>query len=181
MKKALLTIFIILLPLFLLLFSYKTIFFLYPLTDTQQNAVDFLDEKAELQGNYTMQEVSHLEDVKQVMNGIDYVSYGLLLILTLIITYYKKNLTKLFRYGGIATCSTLALLLLLNFLNFNTLFTYFHKLFFPQGNWQFPVDSFILQTFPLEFFIAISVRIFALTLIFGILCIVLSKYTTKFK
>ncbi len=175
-KKPLLITFTLLLPLFLLLFSYKTILFLYPVTEPQQNAIEFLDGERELVGNYSVQEVSHLEDVKEVMNGLDHVFYGLLLILTLIITYHRKDSRRLFKYGGIATISFLALLLVIHFLTFDWLFTLFHQIFFPQGNWIFPAESYLIQTFPLSFFMGISLRIFVLTLLLGILFILLSIY-----
>ena len=149
------------------------------MSEAQQNALDFVGGERELTGDYTVQEISHLKDVQKVMGGIDYVFYGLLLLLTLIVTYYRRDkseLRALFRYAGIATILFLIVFLLVHFLHFEWLFTQFHHIFFPQGNWIFPSESYLIQTFPLHFFIGISSRIFVLTLILGIIFILLSLY-----
>ena len=169
-NKSLLIIFCILLPLFLLLFSYKTTLFFTELTADQESTMNFLNDKGELELDYTINEKSHLQDVKQVMNNFNYLFYFSLLILTLIITYYKKDqkqLKKLFKFGGITTVISLLVLLILILINFNYTFTIFHKLFFPQGNWIFVADSLLIQTFPIEFFIKISRIIFIQALILG--------------
>ena len=76
-KKAILIIFCILLPLFLLLFSYKTILFVIDKTPAQQETIDFLQGKENLEMNYSSLEVSHLEDVKGVMSSANYLFYVL--------------------------------------------------------------------------------------------------------
>ncbi len=181
-NKILLIIFCITLPLFLILFSYKTVLFLTDLTPNQENTMNYLQNKEELNLNYTEEEYSHLLDVKSVMKYLDYLFYSLLLIITLIITYYQKNkeqLKKLFMYGGITTISSVLMILLFSLTSFNSVFTIFHKIFFPQGNWTFPLDSLLIQTFPLQFFISISKNIFLLSLVLGsffILSILYLKY-----
>jgi integral membrane protein (TIGR01906 family) len=179
MKKTFLIIFCIFLPIFLLLFSYKVVLGLSDLTENQETTMDFLNDKQELNLNYTSSEASHLEDVKKVMNFIDYLFYLSLIIITFIITYYKRNkeqLKKLLKYGGITTLISIGIILILSLFAFNTTFTIFHKIFFPQGNWIFPSDSLLIQTFPIEFFIGISTKIFGLSLIIGIVFISLNYY-----
>lgn len=178
-NKLILIVFCIFLPLFLLLFSYKVVLGLSDLTENQQETIDFLNNKQELNLNYTTNEVSHLEDVKGVMNLIDYLFYFRLIIITLIITYYRKNkdqLKKLFKCGGITTLISIGLILLFVLISFNTTFTIFHQIFFPQGNWLFPIDSLLIQTFPIGFFIGISVKIFLLTMGLGSIFIGVSYY-----
>ncbi|PIN74373.1 hypothetical protein COV20_00420 [Candidatus Woesearchaeota archaeon CG10_big_fil_rev_8_21_14_0_10_45_16] len=164
---------------FLLLFSYKTALFFTPLSPDQQNAVDFLHDKTELAEGYTGEEISHLEDVKNVMRWADIVFYLSLLIGTTIFTYYKKDkrqIKKLLRYSGISTVAFVSMILLLALTSFDFLFTNFHHLFFPQGNWLFPYDSFLIQTFPIGFFVSLSRNIFLLAFILGIIFIVLGYY-----
>jgi integral membrane protein (TIGR01906 family) len=175
-NKLFLIIFCIFLPIFLLLFSYKIVLGVSNLTENQQETMDFLENKQELNLNYTSSAVSHLEDVKGVMNFIDYLFYLSLIIVTLIITYYKKNkeqLMKLFKYGGITTLVSIGFILLFALFAFNYVFTLFHQIFFPQGNWIFPTNSLLIQTFPIEFFIGISFKIFLLSIGLGIVFIVL--------
>lgn len=123
---------------------------------------------------FTESEASHLEEVRNIMQYADHVFYVLLLAVTVIVTYYRKDkdfVLKLFGYGGKFTIATMLLLGFLSFLFFEGVFALFHQIFFPQGNWQFATDSLIIQTFSLDFFVIISRNIFLLTLFLGILFI----------
>ncbi|MEK6853419.1 MAG: DUF1461 domain-containing protein [Nanoarchaeota archaeon] len=173
-QKIVLALFCLALPLFLMLLSYKTILFFTDLTADQQNTIAYLQGKEDLKPDYSGGEISHLDDVKKVMAYLNYLFYGLMLALTLILTHHKKNreeLLRLFSYGGIATISAVLMIFLLSLASFNEVFTVFHQLFFPQGNWIFPADSLLIRTFPITFFITISKNIFLLSLFFGIVFI----------
>ncbi|MDO8511074.1 MAG: DUF1461 domain-containing protein [Nanoarchaeota archaeon] len=164
--------------LFLLLLSYKTVLVFTDLTPAQEKVFDFLEEQQELPPEYTESEISHLEDVKKVMKYADYVFFVLLLTVTVIISYHRKNtdlVVRLLKYGGKITVVVIAIFGILSVFFFDPVFTLFHSLFFPQGNWTFAPDSVIIQTFPLDFFMSISRNIFLLTLFLGILFI-LSEY-----
>ena len=168
---------IILLPLFILFLSFKTTIFFTDYSTHQQNAVDYLQDKTELEGNYTAAERFHMEDVQKVFNKGNTIFWllGLSVIVTLYFIKKEKGLIKeLLLKSGLLTISIIILILLAIFLNFNTIFTLFHTIFFPQGNWQFPFDSFLIQTFPLEFFTKMSILIFSQALSWGILFILLS-------
>ncbi len=148
--------------------------FFTPLTSAQQGVFLFLEGKGELQSGFTELEVSHLEDVRLVMHYADYVFYVLLLAVTVIVTYYRKDKDfglKLLNYGGKFTIIAMIFLGVFSLFFFDVVFTIFHKIFFPQGNWIFAADSMLIQTFPLKFFIAISRNILLLTLFLGILFI----------
>ena len=175
-SKLLLIIFCILLPLFLLLLSYKIVLGFTNLDENQHRTINFLQKDEDLNLSYTKLELSHLQDVRKVMKAAEYLFYFLLLILTLIFTYLKKDkrkLIQLLKYGGITTISFILVILLSSILLFNQVFALFHQIFFPQGNWTFASDSLLIQTFPLEFFIQISRNIFILTVIEGIIFILL--------
>ena len=166
--------FAILLPLFLLILSYKLVLASADLTENQQSVIDYLQNDKETNLEYSQDELSHLQDVKEVMKFVNYFFYLLLLIITLIITYNRRNkeqLAKLFKYGGIATISLISIILISSTILFNQVFSLFHTLFFPQGNWTFPSSSLLIQTFTLEFFIGISRNIFLVALAEGILFI----------
>ncbi|HLD39747.1 MAG TPA: DUF1461 domain-containing protein [Candidatus Nanoarchaeia archaeon] len=153
--------------------------FFTPLTDAQKNVFLFLDGKQKLSTSFTAAEVSHLEDVKQVMKYADYMFYILLLGFTLTIIFYRKKkdfLLNLLHLGGKVTFAVMILLGALSLISFDALFAIFHRIFFPQGNWLFAADSKIIQTFPLDFFISLSRNIFLLTLFLGILFILLGYY-----
>ena len=178
-EKITIVLFSIVLLMFLLLLSYKLVLFFTPLTDAQKNVFLFLDGKQKLSTSFTAAEVSHLEDVKQVMKYADYMFYILLLGFTLTIIFYRKKkdfLLNLLHLGGKVTFAVMILLGALSLISFDALFAIFHRIFFPQGNWLFAADSKIIQTFPLDFFISLSRNIFLLTLFLGILFILLGYY-----
>jgi uncharacterized membrane protein len=81
---------------------------------------------------------------------------------------------QLFLYGGITTLILLFLFVLGVVMGFDQLFTLFHYIVFPQGNWQFPADSLLIQTFPLAFFRRVSMTIGIMALILGSFFILLS-------
>ena len=213
----LVSIFCIALPFFLLLLSFKTTLHFTELIPSQQEWMDYFDDKSEMPENYTEAEISHMQDVKKVLRSVEYLFYFLLLLISLIITYFyngnknrvsnigqnhiisssdssnkcsnisrinnkdssSKNMNdfkQLFKYGGITTVSFISLMLVIGIIAFNSLFTILHKVFFPQGNWQFPADSLLIQTFPYSFFFKMSIIIFLQTVFYGIFFIVLSYY-----
>ncbi len=184
-NSALMVAFCLLLTIFLLLLSYKLTLLFVGLTPDQQNTLDFLKEKSKLPLNlslgYTPDELSHLQDVQKLMKGADILFYILLLVLTLIITVFRKErklLKELFRKGGITTLIALLVIFGFTLLSFDQSFVIFHNLFFPQGNWLFPEDSLLIQTFPLYFFTRISTLIFIGALVGGIIFILVS-FNTK--
>lgn len=174
-KNIFLILFCIFLPLFLLLLSYQTALQFYPQTAEQKTSLDFVRGITENPAlNYTAGELSHLEDVKNVMNSVEYVFLFSFLMVIIIIGINIKNklmLKKLFLCGGIATVVLVGLILLFSWISFNSSFTTFHKIFFPLGNWQFPESSLLIQTFPIDFFINISLIIFLQAILLGIIFI----------
>tara|TARA_Y100000310_G_scaffold345531_1_gene466120 strand:- start:40561 stop:41109 length:549 start_codon:yes stop_codon:yes gene_type:complete len=182
MNKYLYYTFIIILPVFLLILSFKFVLIFTALSPAQESWLNYFDDKSLQPEGYLDSEISHMRDVKQIMNKVDIIFYILLAFITLTLTYYKKNvklLKKLTSLGSAATFIFVGIILLLSTLAFNSSFNYFHKIFFPQGNWQFPADSLLLQTWPIEFFSNISINIFALTLIIAAITIYISKRYIK--
>lgn len=191
MEKILLVVFCVFLPVLLLLFSYKLVYSLTDYTDEQQGIVDYL-EGAEVKVLADKEEAmteegewQHLEEVKSVMKGVDYGFYLLLLICTLTGGYlYRSKDKQLLKrgmfWGGMATAVLLAMFLVGVGAGFEWLFTLFHKVFFPEGNWVFSFDSFLIKLFPSSFFFWMAVKIGASGLFLGIIFIVGSVYLGKF-
>src|SRR3989344_3094293 len=95
----------ILLPLFLLILSYKLVLAFADLSEDQQSVIDYLQKEKEINPGFSQNELSHLQDVKEVMKWVDYFFYFSLLVITLIVTYSRRNkeqLVKFFKYGGIS-------------------------------------------------------------------------------
>ena len=181
-KKIFLILFSILSPLVLVLLSYHAVIFITPLSPVQEQVFDYLSQKTSFSSPITTVEISHLDDVRSVMIFLDTLLYFSLLIVILIITYYrqdKEHISKLFQFGGITTLCFFVIMVLGILLNFEQTFTLFHQIFFPQGNWQFPADSFLIQTFSIDFFQSLGLKIVITALVFSLLSIFLPPYFLK--
>lgn len=167
---------------FLLLLSYQLVLAFSPLTPEQQQTWDYLTKNQELRINYSAAETSHLQDVHEIMKYAFILLYlaGICsLFITLNFRQNKKLLQKLFFWSGTTTLIFLGITLLLVFINFSVIFTLFHLLLFPQGNWTFPSESLLIQTFPLEFFSSISRNIFLTAFVFGVIILAISLFSKK--
>jgi len=183
MKKTALVaiiIFILLSPLLFLLLSYQFTAFQekYYSAPERKEVLDFLQENTEIKANFTALEVSHLRDVQKVMQFTDYLFYLVfaLAVILGIVLYRKALLLKALFYSGIFSISFFALIFLFYFFGFSFLFTVFHQIFFPQGNWLFPADSLLIQTFPAEFFTRLSGLIFGKAAALSVIALFLSFY-----
>src|SRR3989344_8045538 len=58
-----------------LIFSYQTTLFFFPLTAAQENTIHFLQGEEEILIDYTFEVLSHLQDVASVMKWLRYVFY----------------------------------------------------------------------------------------------------------
>ena len=117
-RKIVLVLFCIAFPLFLLLLSYSLVLLFTDLTPQQKEVFSFLGDQGKLSPGFTPDEVSHLLDVKKIMDIADYIFYGLLLLITVTLTYYQKDrnfVLKLLKLGGISTAVLILSLLLLSF------------------------------------------------------------------
>ncbi len=177
-KYLLRIVFCLLLPLVLLLLSYKITAFVWQFTPSQEKVIDFLYHHQNFEGATSL-EMSHLEDVRVLMNKINWFFWIGVICLIGIITYSYQNM-KEFRwlslYGGIATVSFITLFILGVVFGFSWLFTGFHEIFFPQGNWLFPYDSFLISNFPFDFFEKITTVIILQTFLWGSLFIGIALY-----
>lgn len=109
---------------------------------------------------YSGDELSHMEDVRVLINFGQGLLLVLILLLALVFALEKGN-SWLFAAGAILALVVLGLFALFDFSSF---FNSFHKLFFPQGNWQFSPGSKLIKDFPLSFFMLAGKKIFIDTL-----------------
>lgn len=182
-----LTLFIIVIPLFILLISYKMILFFTPIDIDQEIVINFLSNSGSSSVDLfnlgaSKDEISHLYDVKDVMRKVNIAFYFSLLVVTLSTTYFQKdklNATRMLFFGGISSLVVILILLINILFMFDFSFNLFHQIFFPQGNWTFPAESFLIQTFPIEFFISISTWIMMLSLFFSIVIFSVGLYLWK--
>lgn len=152
---------------------------IYRFTDAQQNQTaklssiseDLLRQTLEYLGNsektyqlniqkstdfqLTISEQSHMSDVKHL-----FFMAKILLIISFLLSAYILLTSKLEHRKELFVSALSAmkyLLLILVLLSLATIFfwdqifTTFHMVFFPQGNWAFSADSLIIQLFPDQF------------------------------
>jgi len=125
--------------------------------------------QAEVPAIFNEQEKAHLADVKQLISY----AYYLLEILIVVVTYCMvDDWRKVIRWG---TALLAVLIAIAAIVPFDTFFTYFHTTLFPQGNWQFPIDSTLIQFYPATFFVNYSIAIAVHALITAFTFIIVSR------
>lgn len=110
--------------------------------------------------NLTSGETRHLYDVRDLIRTITDAWYLLvfvkLALFGIIIFTSRKAIEDVIHITLGAGTLTILYPVMLSSVNFNFLFTEFHKLFFPQGGWIFPESSLLIQIFPQKFFVNFS-------------------------
>lgn len=101
---------------------------------------------------YTQAEKEHLYDVKELLHRLEYV---FLISLFLLIVWVRYLLDLVFFRTFVLTILGLVTLFVVVlgvwWFAWDWLFVRFHELFF-TGNWMFSADSFLIQSYPWEFF-----------------------------
>jgi len=99
---------------------------------------------------FTPNEVAHLNDVstlyKPIARVLNFLSACAWIVL-LAFVLKKKSFVKSFQDSAFVYAGFVVLFFGF-LLFFSIFFTQFHTILFPQGNWEFPADSLLIQTFP---------------------------------
>ncbi len=133
---------------------------------------------------YNARELSHMEDVKNLVTLMRYVLAGgmiLLLILSIVLVLMKNKsmVQKAFFRGGWAVFVLIGTILLFVALSFNQLFTWFHQLFFSSGTWLFYTSDTLIRLFPLRFWRDAFIFVGLLSLIMAGSVIILNRRKRK--
>jgi integral membrane protein (TIGR01906 family) len=133
---------------------------------------------------YNARELSHMQDVKQVLQILQRIWYGALTIL-IVFAIWARRANWLDAYnagwqrGGFLMIGLLLVIAIFAFTSFMDFFTWFHSLFFQGASWQFAYSDTLIRLFPVPFwqncfiFVGAFSLLAALVLIFGL------KPTTK--
>lgn len=188
MRKVLLSLILIFLPIYILLFivefySFNKSFYLNSyeknkvvkaskksmeeLEEVTENLLLYLKDKGGeelLTPYFNQREVAHMEDVKVLFKkGYRVKYFSLVIVLLILFIFFKNRSWSLARkvYKGIFVWWGLILLLFfLTLINFNKYFTYFHLIFFDNDLWLLdPRTDLLIQMLPEQFFISIFQRI----------------------
>ncbi len=119
---------------------------------------------------FTQKELDHLRDVRQLLQTANtlYIIALIILIGTVIGMFVgstnefiktRNNIAKVLITSA-AINLFLILIILLGSLHFSGMFSLFHNIFFPQGNWMFPHDTLLILMYPLPFFKSFAFRMF---------------------
>lgn len=107
------------------------------------------------------EDLIHMKDVKDVYTGLRLGALGSLIIgVSLSIVMFrkdKKEFYKTYKYiylGPILFASFVGAYILIDF---NTAFTVFHSILFPQGGWELEYNSALLQLLPTQFWMVSGV------------------------
>jgi integral membrane protein (TIGR01906 family) len=118
--------------------------------------------------------VSHLRDVRGVLSGT-HTFTGILAALVVVwlgVETSQRRFTAIAwaLLAGAGFCLLFVVLgTLAGTLSFDTLFRWFHGLFFSAGTWEFPFDSLLIQLFPEGFWVAAGATWAALVAVGGVL------------
>jgi len=126
-------------------------------------------------GLFNQEGVDHLKDVKVLIQKLDIYYYLLLIVSVLLVVGlfllgkddFLKNLTRVLFFGGLLTLFTVIVLLVLVKFNFSGVFTVFHQIFFPQGNWLFSSSANIIKLYPSGFFYDMARKVFFSIVLYG--------------
>jgi|SRR3989338_7519161 len=122
---------------------------------------------SEIPGLFNVQEKSHMDDVTQLIRA------GFLIFLGIAALFFfcVRKSPEFINCGFYLLC---ILFVIIAIIPFENLFTAFHLLFFPQGNWMFDANSVIIQTYPFNFFLNYAFSIAAYALFLGVILFIQS-------
>lgn len=126
---------------------------------------------------YTAEEVSHLQDVKNVIDLtslIWYVVCGLSIafLIWMLVTKSWTQLRHSFFWGAVLTILLMLTVVVFTVFSFNALFEKFHAIFFPQGNWTFSESSALIRLFPLPLWLNAFILISVYALLISLLLLI---------
>jgi integral membrane protein (TIGR01906 family) len=137
------------LTLSILVCTFLLVFSFHAQTPLHEDVKEYL-ETGEGELPFSSEANSHMHDVFVLFSLLRVVSAGLVVGTLWILSYIQKK--DLQRISGVL----IGLPIVIGLLPWNTVFSVFHQVFFPQGNWIFPAQSLLIQTYPASFFIGFA-------------------------
>ncbi len=129
---------------------------------------------------YNEREVSHMLDVKILLQTTLKIFYGLLVLHALILglSWRNKSLNAYWRdlsNGGWATIVLIATIIIAVVISFDQLFTAFHKVFFTGDSWLFYFSDTLIRLFPMRLWQDAFIMMGVITLIFAFLLAIFGR------
>jgi integral membrane protein (TIGR01906 family) len=138
------------------------------------------------QSLYNERELSHMQDVKILVQKMSLIWYFVLgyILITGVVKWRRKNLKTFWRAirdGGWVTLGLIVLILAGVAINFDWLFTGFHRIFFTGDTWIFYISDTLIRLFPMEFWLNLFVVLGIFTFLFSVILILLGNRLCKEK
>lgn len=148
--------------------SFFLVFSLHAQSPLQFEVKDFLDSGV---GELPFSEAanSHMADVLVLFSAARVIAALLVIILFSLVPFLDVFSLRL--AGSFLVLVPVGLSLV----SWGWLFEVFHLVLFPQGNWRFPADSLIIQTYPQEFFVSFAIWWGLLCILVGVCLVVFSS------
>ena len=133
---------------------------------------------------FTEAEVNHMHDVKWVLL-IATVAVAALFLLTLFSSISLRErapgtIRRSLFSGAWITLGLIAVLGVVGVFGWEWLFTTFHHVFFPQGNWEFSVRSSLIRLYPPQFWIDAAIAV-AVLVAAQIILLLVTTWPTKYR
>lgn len=109
-----------------------------------------------------LNERKHLKSVNKYFKFIPKILLFSISLYILFLTFFINKIKKL----AISTFLLIDLVLFTTVVFFQKYFIYLHKILFPQGNWTFPADSLLIQSFNEKFWLYNWIELIILANIF---------------
>ena len=157
-KKPLIFAAAILLAVLFLMANYLTLLYSGNYSEKTAEVMSYVLGKEPLPDEFSADEKSHLEDVKELISSSIRLFYAIIAILLCILVLlaesgsFSKNLKHSILFAAIFVISIAAASLFIS-QNFTFFFSQFHSLFFTEGSWLFPANSALITIFPESFFL----------------------------
>lgn len=133
---------------------------------------------------FTEAEVNHMHDVKWVLL-IATVAVAALFLVTLFSSISLRErapgtIRRSLFCGAWITLGLIAVLGVVGVFGWEWLFTTFHQVFFPQGNWEFSVRSSLIRLYPPQFWIDVAIAVAVLVAV-QITLLLVTTWPTKYR
>ena len=133
---------------------------------------------------FTEAEVNHMHDVKWVLL-IATIAVAALFLLTLFSSISLRErapgtIRRSLFSGAWITLGLIAVLGVVGVFGWEWLFTTFHQVFFPQGNWEFSVRSSLIRLYPPQFWIDAAIAV-AVLVAAQITLLLVTTWPTKYR
>lgn len=121
--------------------------------------------------------ITHFYEVKNIINNIQLLFYITAFISIFIIFYsFKNNNFHIFYYSSHILFFIPLILIITFILDFNRVFTYFHKILFNNNFWIFDINKDpIINILPEKFFLHMALLLNIIIIIFALICRKINK------